>query len=228
MSDTITIDTETITSNQPTAPERRFRIENGARSVHTRVARTATAQRRGMKQFVGDQQQRVMRGRPIVWTESQVVKNLAELRDKVKKGLIRVLSATDGSVLDLDTFELGAPRPDSAAPHPPMDSLANDRVPAELIPQFPGGPSPTAWAPGHTPEGTQDGNEIAPIVETPVDGDGKELAGPPPAGMTAAANAFGVGDGEDEEEELERATRPAARPVAAPSPPAASSQKKRK
>jgi hypothetical protein len=79
-----------------------------------------------MKQYVGDDKRRLIRGQPILVTEEMVKKNLEELRAKHAQHMIEVRTR-DGRLVDLQTLEAAPIGPVETKPHPLLDSVANDR-----------------------------------------------------------------------------------------------------
>lgn len=113
-------------------------------SVHSNVRsrdrskRFASIEHRRKKQHIGPTQARLMVGRPLLLSEAQLMAMLDELKVKEAKGLLEVRTP-DGRRVDLKTMT-EAPAPVSPpAPHPPLDSAANDINGGEKMPQFRGG-----------------------------------------------------------------------------------------
>jgi hypothetical protein len=103
-----------------------FLIHNIARARHNRAQRSALPQNPRMKQYVGEQQQRVVRGQPILVSKEMVERNLAEIRAKQAAHMIE-LRTRDGRLVDLATLEPGPFAPQEPKPHPRLDSVANDK-----------------------------------------------------------------------------------------------------
>lgn len=116
-----------------------YLVHNTSRSIHTRTLRAAQPTHTGHKQFITSAQLRLVRARPLQITEEQLRDNLEELREKTGRGLLSV-STLDGRKIDLDTFiPEEAPLP-PVKPHPPLDSVANDKQNVgEYMPKFHGG-----------------------------------------------------------------------------------------
>lgn len=103
-----------------------YMIHSTARSRHTRTARAGLPQNPRMKQYVGGDQRRLIRGQPILVTEEVLKKNLEELRAKQALHMLEV-KTRDGRLVDLNTLEVGPAALGEVKAHPPLDSLANDR-----------------------------------------------------------------------------------------------------
>lgn len=106
--------------------EQQYVIHNVSRARHNRAARAALPQNPRMKQYVGAQQQRVVRGHPIIVSSEMVQKNLEELRAKHAAHIIE-LRTRDGRLVDLATLEAAPAGPIETKAHPRLDSVANDR-----------------------------------------------------------------------------------------------------
>jgi hypothetical protein len=103
-----------------------YMIHSTARSRHTRAQRAALPQNPRMKQYVGHEQRRLIRGQPILVTEEVLKKNLGELRTKQANHMIEVRTR-DGRLVDLETLAPGAAIALPPQARQPLDSLANDR-----------------------------------------------------------------------------------------------------
>ncbi len=93
---------------------------------HNRSARAALPKNPSKRQYLGENQIRVVRGRPRVVTEDFVKKYLSQLMAKQEAHEIEVRTP-DGRKVDLLTL---TPEPVPAVtplPHPPLDSVANDK-----------------------------------------------------------------------------------------------------
>lgn len=116
-----------------------YAIHSMARGRANRTARAAAPTHRGMVLWVGKQQSRIVRGRPLLWTKDQVLLNLDELKKLVSESKIEV-KTTDGRRVDLNTLESSPTLPSAPLPHPPLDSAANDSPHVgEHMPQMKGG-----------------------------------------------------------------------------------------
>lgn len=112
--------------------------------VHSTIKTRGNPTVRRKVQFVGSQQTRLLKKRPLQITEEQLLKDLAEYTAKEKKGLL-VVKTRDGRKVDLLNIKTGEPIPtEEATPtpplaHPPLDSAANDINGGEKMSQFKGG-----------------------------------------------------------------------------------------
>jgi hypothetical protein len=79
-----------------------------------------------MKQYVGKDQRRIVRGQPIRISEDVLKRDLEELRTKHANHIIEVRTL-DGRLVDLTTLEPGPSPVIPPRPNPRLDSLANDR-----------------------------------------------------------------------------------------------------
>lgn len=114
-----------------------YYLHNTSRSVHTRAQRYSAPQHGGAKQFF--KESRVLRGRPVLITDAEILAHLNELKDKAAVGLIEVRSA-DGRKLDLSTLQLeGKVTPSPLLPHPVLDSVKNDKPSGVPMPIYPDG-----------------------------------------------------------------------------------------
>jgi hypothetical protein len=103
-----------------------YMIHSTSRSRHTRAARAALPQNPRMKQYVGADQRRLIRGQPILVTEEVLKQNLEELRMKQANHMLEVRTR-DGRLVDLETLVPAPIMPAPPGAHPPLDSVANDR-----------------------------------------------------------------------------------------------------
>jgi hypothetical protein len=107
--------------------ELRYHIHNTTRSQATRVTRAAGARRSKTVLLLGGGSVRVLRGRPVAVAESTVRRLHAELVQKYSQGLLKVTTPR-GDLVDLTTLKplVSAPKP-APKPHPPVDSINNDK-----------------------------------------------------------------------------------------------------
>lgn len=103
-----------------------YMIHSTARSRHTRAARASLPQNPRMKQYVGTDQRRLIRGQPILVTEEVLQKNLEELRAKQANHMLEVRTR-DGRLVDLETLTPAPAMALEPKPKPRLDSVANDR-----------------------------------------------------------------------------------------------------
>lgn len=101
-------------------------IHNVSRGRHNRRERAALPANPRMKQYVGSQQQRLVRGQPLIVSEEMVKKNLEEIRAKHAAHILE-LRTRDGRLVDLKTLEAAPAAPVEPKAHPLLDSLANDK-----------------------------------------------------------------------------------------------------
>jgi hypothetical protein len=112
-------------AQQPAQPKM-YAIHNTSRARHNRKQRAGLPQNPRMKQYVGETQQRLVRGQPILVSEEMVKRNLAELQAKAAAHMLE-LRTTDGRLVDLKTMQLAPQAPTPPLPHPLLDSVRNDR-----------------------------------------------------------------------------------------------------
>jgi hypothetical protein len=105
-----------------------FQIHVTSRSRHNRTERAALPANPRMKQHVGPQQGRVMRGQPLTVTAEKLAAMLPELRQKAKQHVLEVRTM-DGRKVDLETMEVSKALPQVPPVNKPLDSLANDKNP---------------------------------------------------------------------------------------------------
>lgn len=115
----------------------KYAIHSMVRSRTNRTARAQAPTHARFKQHVLTGQHRLIRGRPLVITEKTLLDHLGELREKQALNLLEVRTM-EGRVVNLNTFELGELSPVPLAPHPRMDSLANDIPTGIQFPRFQG------------------------------------------------------------------------------------------
>jgi hypothetical protein len=147
-----------------------YMIHSTARSRHTRAARAALPQNPRMKQYVGHDQRRLIRGQPLLVTEVVVQKNLDELRAKQANHMLEVRTR-DGRLVDLNTLTAAPSVPVEPKPHPLLDSVANDKnfkMPEgfKFVPPYTGDDStmPAIVADGEKPALLQQSVEEAPVA----------------------------------------------------------------
>lgn len=114
-------------------PEPLYYVHSVVRGRQNRAGRAQLGQRPRLKQFVGHEQVRLVRGRPVVLTETQVRQNLEELRAKVAGHVLEVRTP-DGRPVDLDTLTPAPRLPSPPLPHPPLDSIARDTPWGQYVP----------------------------------------------------------------------------------------------
>lgn len=131
-------DVESVEETSP-PPGVKYYIHNTSRSRHNRAQRYASASHRGLKQHLGGGTHRIVRARPLSLTEAQFTQHLAEIKERVKAGLLEV-RLVDGSKVDVDSLEVTPALPSPPLPNFPIDSVANDanKGIGEVIPPYVG------------------------------------------------------------------------------------------
>lgn len=128
-------------------------VHNTIRARHNKSLRAAAPIHGGTKQYIGGQH-RLIRGRPIALTLQQIGPHIEEIRAKAAAGAIEVRLA-DGRKVDLNTGRaVGEVMKNAPPPHPPLDSIANDKPAGEQRPQMAGG----------IPEGPTDPNQLPDLL----------------------------------------------------------------
>ena len=130
----------TPVEERPMREERKFLICNSTRGRANRTLRAQQAKHHPLRQHLGGGKYRIIRGRPITLTESEVMTHIKEIREKVLSGALEIRTQ-DGRLVDVET---GEPMTDlqksMPLPNPPMDSIANDKQNVgQRMPQFAGG-----------------------------------------------------------------------------------------
>lgn len=105
-----------------------FKVLSTSRNRHTRQQRRLNPKHDGLIQLLGGGRFRLVRGRPLIVTEEQLLLLLDELKQKKQLGLLTV-TTPDGREVELSN----APSPKSKSlppppplPHPPLDSVSRD------------------------------------------------------------------------------------------------------
>lgn len=129
--------------------EKLYHLMNTCRSVQTRVVRANNPTHSGLKQFIGGTH-RLIRQRPLVFSEELLLQHLDEIRKKHAIGMLEVRTP-DGRLVDLETLEPGPSEPTPLKPAPLQDSIANDEPWGERMETVPGG-APMAEAFADTPD----------------------------------------------------------------------------
>lgn len=200
----------------------RFAIHSVVRSRHNRTRRASVAanNRHRFKQFVLPQQARLVRGRPVIITEQQLMEHVDELYTKEKAGILEVRTAHAHRRVDLEKIvawrddrrelettadpEIGHLPPAAVEPPPVEPPVPNPVTPVDemqhvgkdWVPPFEGAEKDQG-GPEIPMEGAAEG---APFDEP---GDGTtELMGIPPAMPTPGAPPST--STEDEEEYTEK------------------------
>lgn len=157
-------------------PKPSYAVHSVARSRYNRTERAQRATRARFKQYIGDQQMRLVRNRPVIITEEVLLANLEELRAKTAEHLIKV-TTVDGRDVDLETFAVAPAPPAEPKPTFKPDSIADDKPwgikmePGEYLDQnalpahvLPGDAKPELLAEGFGQE-----EPVAPAVEAAPD-----------------------------------------------------------
>jgi hypothetical protein len=157
-------------------------IHNVSRGRHNRRQRAALPANPRMKQYVGAQQQRLVRGQPLIVSEEMVKRNLEELRAKHAAHMIE-LRTRDGRLVDLTTLEAAPAAPVEPKPHPQLDSVANDKNFAmppgfKFVPPYVGD---DATMPTIVPEGEKPALLQQSVEETPPPAPAEAAPPAPPA-----------------------------------------------
>jgi len=115
-----------------------YAIHSTVRGQQTRTQRATQGQHARLKQHVGEKQRRLIRGRPLIFSEEDFLKSLPEIKEKAEMGILEVRTV-GGELIDLETLQPRnvAPAP-TPLPAPPMDSIARDAPWGEKIPPLPG------------------------------------------------------------------------------------------
>lgn len=104
-----------------------YQLHSVVRSRHNRTQRAALPQKPRRKQYIGADQIRLAHGRPVIITEQQLRKNIADIKAKVA-GHVLVVHTMDGRPVDLDTLQpRGDVAPVALQPKFPLDSVENDK-----------------------------------------------------------------------------------------------------
>lgn len=114
-----------------------YHVISTSRSIRTRTVRAQNATHSGLKQFIGGTH-RLIRKRPLVLSEAEVMKYLKELREKQAIGMLEV-QTPDGRLVDLITFKVAPTPVTPPKPKPPLDSIANDDAWGEKMENVPAG-----------------------------------------------------------------------------------------
>lgn len=116
-----------------------YTIHSVVRGRGNRALRASMPVHHRFAQYIGKDQKRLIRSRPLVITEEMLMRDLQELKEKAKMGILEVKTG-DGRVLDLETMQPTGPVAVSPPlPNPPLDSAANDKPAGQNMPMFPGG-----------------------------------------------------------------------------------------
>ncbi len=178
----------------------RFVVCSTVRGRANRALRAASPAHLRLKQFIFPQQLRLVRNRPVIISEEQLLTNLDELRTKAKLGILEVRTQLGQRLVDLELVATSQTVPEAAiappaallpivAPVTPVDEMQH--VGKDYVPPFEGAekvgpeiPLEGAAVEGGVPEDEEDYEEplaIPPamggplhVTETPVTNEGEE------------------------------------------------------
>jgi hypothetical protein len=175
-----------------------FQVLNTSRSRFNRLQRFQAPKHGGLKQFIGGGEHRIIRGSPLVISETTLMKHLVELRDKAEQGLLEVRTV-DGRLVDLESFTAQPPLAPVPVPNRPLDSAARDKNQGvgEFVPQFPGG----------VPIGAVPGGDAPGGIPGPMEQDQAPAPSAPPSPAALADDDL------NEDEEVEFSDPAAAAPA---------------
>lgn len=149
-------------------------IHSAVRTQATRVQRALSPTRHRFNQILGGGLVSVRRKRPANVTRKLLDQLLPELKEKEKLGMLYVTTPA-GDLVDLSTMKAApAKQVESPKPHPPQDSIANDKNvgTGQPMPPFEGGhpatstPKPPAVTqPEPIPEGWEEGDDEPELVK---------------------------------------------------------------
>lgn len=123
-----------------------YAIHSTVRGQQSRTQRAAQPSHHRLKQYIGDKQQRLLRGRPIRLGEDEFMRCLADIKAKAAQGILEVRTES-GQLVNLDTLEPSAPAPVPPLPNPPLDSIKNDAPWGQEVPAFAGDDPSTGGEP---------------------------------------------------------------------------------
>lgn len=151
-----------MTTAPPPASPTLYMIHNTVRARHNRTQRAAAAQHGRFKHHIGEAQQRLVRGRPLVFTEKQVGDNIEELRAKQAAGILDVRTP-DGRWVDLETGLTSGAHPLPKRPAFKLDSVADDTQIGQYMAPYLGddGAQPQILPPGQKPALLTEAKEAA-------------------------------------------------------------------
>lgn len=124
----------TVVAGNANLPEA-LNIHSQVRRQATRLQRMRSPTRHRFTQRVLSDQRRLVRGRPLKITREQLLANLDELQEKNRLGILEV-KTMDGRAVDLTSLEAAKPKVAPPLPHPPLDSVANDKPSGYIAPQY--------------------------------------------------------------------------------------------
>ena len=116
-------------------------VRSQVRRLGTRTVRATQPTRHRFKNYLfSDPSRRLLRGRPVKITSTELVSNLDDFLDKERIGMLSV-HALDGRRIDLALLKAGIPKlEDAPVPAPvynrQLDSIANDTPAGEALPNY--------------------------------------------------------------------------------------------
>ncbi len=113
-----------------------YYIHNTSRSVSTRAQRYTAATHRGLVQFLDGF--RILRGRPLVLSEENFIKNIDAIKAGVVRGQLEVRTA-DGRLVNVNTGDVSEPAKSPPLPVEVLDSAKNDKPSGIAMPLYPNG-----------------------------------------------------------------------------------------
>jgi len=116
----------------------KYAIHSTVRGRHNRTLRAQAPAHHRLKQYVGQNQTRLVRSRPLTISEEELLRDLEELKKKSLMGILEVRTL-DGRKMDLETLAPLPAAPSSPLPNPPLDSAAKDTPAGQPMPNLPGG-----------------------------------------------------------------------------------------
>lgn len=146
-----------------------YKVHSGVRKVHTRATRRKTPGRARFVQRLLGGAVIVRRVRPATITKTQLLDNLEEFKVANKEGRIEVKTVT-GELIDLETMTPIEKAPAPPKPHPPLDSIANDKTfehgVGRHMPKYPDGKGIAEDASLLAPKGlVEDDEAVEPLPE---------------------------------------------------------------
>lgn len=120
-----------------------YLVHNGSRSRSSRTLRALLPEHGGHKQYVMNNQRRLVSNRPLQLSESQLSEYREEFCQKESKGLLYV-TTLDGRPVDIATLFSKPVAPESPLPRPRLDSAAYDKPVGTSVGVFRNEPAPPA------------------------------------------------------------------------------------
>jgi hypothetical protein len=151
-----------------------YKVINVAHGRHNRSARAGLPANPRLKQHVGESQQRVLPGRPVLLSEEQLQECLPELRQKVASHIFEVRTHDD-RLVDLATLKSAPPKAAPPLMKKRLDSVAYDKPSGIMIPPMLGddGIQPGILPKGAKPDLLKDeellAENIVPVIPGPID-----------------------------------------------------------